>query len=611
MGRLGPTGRRDWRSMLPLAVLVLGLLTTAPFARAALQDPTSYRGWQVSGFDLKGVPAGLEGDLKKGLFLSGRSKFLFWKKYPYFSPDALQRDIDRTLLFLARNGFPSATAEAEFRPDPEDREVDVVLQVEAGPRVLVEENRVTTFPAALKKKAEKVLALEEGERYSDFKVEDRVARLLDILKEGGYAYGRVTTRLIHSDPTHVTVEFVVDAGEIHTFGPVRIQGVGRDLIEVAERYIAIDEGSRYSPKPIRRAGESLRLLDLFRQVRIEPEAVPGERIELVANLDERKMQSLNVGVGYWTEDQIRATLDYKHRNLLRAGRGVGLTADYSRFLQETTVSYWKPTLFHSRTRGSLTLRGRREAEPRYTLRTGEIELAATYLPSTVTTVRPSIVVAFFDLRIPSEEDSFEVPGPNLIAATFNWIRADMDDRLNPSRGHQASVRLEAGWPGFKNDRNYTLVEPEVAYFFPLLPGLVAASRIRLGLAGPMDNATSLLPNKRLYAGGAGSMRGTKRRRLGPLDAENRPIGGVAKVESTVELRFPIVWRFAGAVFVDAGQVWQRREDVRLKELRFAAGPGLSLRTPIGPVRGDVGFLLGPRSDAEGLAVFHVSIGTSF
>jgi outer membrane translocation and assembly module TamA len=141
--------------------------------------------------------------------------------------------------------------------------------------------------------------------------------------------------------------------------------------------------------------------------------------------------------------------------------------------------------------------------------------------------------------------------------------------------------------------------------------VVFATRLLLGLAEPTGESTDLLPNKRFYAGGASSMRGFARRKLGPLDATGAPIGGEAKLEASVELRFPMFWRIQGTAFADAGQVWLTRNDVTADNIEVAVGPGLWFATPVGPIRTDLGYRLTYHDTSQSRWAFHFSIGPAF
>jgi outer membrane protein assembly factor BamA len=74
------------------------------------------------------------------------------------------------------------------------------------------------------------------------------------------------------------------------------------------------------------------------------------------------------------------------------------------------------------------------------------------------------------------------------------------------------------------------------------------------------------------------------------DFEPRPLGGNFVVEGSVEARFPVWQQLFGAVFVDAGMVSQRTNPT-LPKKRTAVTPGFGFRyrSPVGPIRADIGF----------------------
>ena len=73
------------------------------------------------------------------------------------------------------------------------------------------------------------------------------------------------------------------------------------------------------------------------------------------------------------------------------------------------------------------------------------------------------------------------------------------------------------------------------------------------------------------------------------DFQPRPLGGNTVAEANVELRFPVWNRLSGAVFVDAGVVTQN-VDRSLPGSRAAITPGFGVRyrSPVGPIRVDIG-----------------------
>ena len=124
--------------------------------------------------------------------------------------------------------------------------------------------------------------------------------------------------------------------------------------------------------------------------------------------------------------------------------------------------------------------------------------------------------------------------------------------------------------------------------------------------------------KRFFLGGSNEMRGWGIYELSPLSASGEPIGGTSLFTATGEVRAPIVRRLRGALFVEAGNVWEQPWTMRLADLRYDAGAGLRFDTPFGLIRVDFGYQLRP---LEGLRIdgqpqtsrwrFNLGIGEAF
>lgn len=88
-----------------------------------------------------------------------------------------------------------------------------------------------------------------------------------------------------------------------------------------------------------------------------------------------------------------------------------------------------------------------------------------------------------------------------------------------------------------------------------------AMRFMAGIGHAYGNSVSLPFEKHFYGGGANSLRGWVARTVGPgtspmnTDFVIPNQSADMKMEANIEYRFPIFWKIAGAVFVDAGNIW--------------------------------------------------------
>lgn len=112
-----------------------------------------------------------------------------------------------------------------------------------------------------------------------------------------------------------------------------------------------------------------------------------------------------------------------------------------------------------------------------------------------------------------------------------------------------------------------------------------ATRILAGAGYAYGNSSALPFEKQFYSGGANSMRGWQSRALGPGLSEPNSLfiipsqTGDMKLEANMEYRFGLFWKIAGALFIDAGNVWTLQPDAVLDNFTesIAADWGTGIR----------------------------------
>ncbi len=94
-----------------------------------------------------------------------------------------------------------------------------------------------------------------------------------------------------------------------------------------------------------------------------------------------------------------------------------------------------------------------------------------------------------------------------------------------------------------------------------------------------------------------------------------PTGGNGVIVLNAELRASLFGALQGVVFIDAGNVFPSASDLAFRDLRGAAGFGFRYKSPVGPVRVDLGFKLDRRELVPGRlergSVLHISLGQAF
>jgi outer membrane protein insertion porin family len=235
------------------------------------------------------------------------------------------------------------------------------------------------------------------------------------------------------------------------------------------------------------------------------------------------------------------------------------------------------------------------------------------------------------------------PQVRLSTLSGSVIRDTRDDPLGPSRGELIGVDGDVAARFIGSEVGFTKLFTQ-GFLYRRLPGhrgVIFAGGARVGLATGFDRGVTqvdadgnpvlgpdgqpvveivndLPASERFFAGGDTSVRGYALDRLGTpetIDRNGFPLGGNAVIVLNAELRVP-VWKDLGVVgFVDAGNVFHRVGDFDFGEIRPTTGFGFRYRSPIGPIRVDLGFKLDrqtlPDGSFERLTALHISLGQAF
>jgi outer membrane protein assembly complex protein YaeT len=211
------------------------------------------------------------------------------------------------------------------------------------------------------------------------------------------------------------------------------------------------------------------------------------------------------------------------------------------------------------------------------------------------------------------------------AVTITAVRDRVNNLLDPSEGSLTTATLlhASRLVGSGSLYEFNRGEVEVARYYSIGRRTVFAWRARGGTILPRkvtlagQGVRYVPPDQRFYGGGPNSVRGYGRNELGPLAYFIRfrdsidvaatqaagdtvwrgvtkvPTGGNTAIILNAELRFPspiLAQRIRLGLFVDAGQVWERGEElVSISGMRVTPGAGVRIATPLGPVRIDAAY----------------------
>lgn len=620
--------------------------------------------YRVTGYELSGVTsipiAELQGSLRV-------------KEGQPFADASLSADVATIEEAYRLRGFASVRAQAsvDVPPPPPTGAVvpvTITIAVTEGVQTRVAEvdfgNATGVDPATLRAR----IVLRTGTLY----VPGRLAADRDIVQatyqDAGYTEASVdVTPRFSDDRTQVTLIFAIHEGPRIFVDRVQIVGNVRTPSEVIAREVRLKSGDPLSPSAIVESQRRLALLGLFRRVVIS-ELRHGDNLsDLEVTVEEAPPTTISYGGGVEgklrrvetpigiAQDQFalapRASFDIGRRNFFGKNRSINLstsiianrvglqpnsTSDTNLTEYRIVGTYREPRLFE--TPADAFINGTVEQQLRTGFSFSRRSVSATIGQKITQTISVTGSYQLQSTRVFNEEVS---PGDQLlIDRTFSQfllssfgatvIRDTRNDQVDPSAGNYASASIQVAAQRIGSAVGFvkSFFTAQLFRAVPHTPRIVFAGNARVGLAEGLTTITQdgvtaagqLPTSERFFAGGDTTNRGFALDTLGvrhfppqpgdTIDQNGFPIGGNGVVVMMGELRAPVHGGLGVVGFVDTGNVFARVSDIDLGAFRTAVGAGVRYRSPLGPLRFDVGVKV-HQQPGEGLTAWFVSFGQAF
>ena len=597
-------------------LFMLACLTCAPQVFAVqLEDLDSAREWRLGAVEIAGNVKLSRGDIDNVLLTQPRPWYRFWSALPIFDPVTFREDLERVRRLYESRGFYQTVVSYDLSLDKDGGPIRASIVVKEGPPVVVADVDVSVAGAAAA--FPERLPIATGDVFSEETYQRSEILLKQFYGEHGYAYVESERKAeIVLDSDQAFVAYRVDPGVPSVFGQTTIEGTQAVSPTIVRRELVYQEGESYLLKKLAETRDKLLALDLFSVVNVAPKETAEKPpiVPMEVRVTEKEPREIRFAIGYGSEDQFRAVLAWRHNNWLGDGRRLSILAKYSSLEASGILTFVQPYLFSPRSRGVVSLRHDRIDEESYLLQ------ATRFNPRLEHRFNDHLL-AFLGYRL--EHNQFTevddatvralggvethglISGPSL---GLTW--QTVDNLLDSTRGEIFNLSLDQAGAAWGGRYEFYRLSGEGKKYWTIGWETVFAARLKLGFADAIGAESNLPLSERLYAGGEKSVRGYGRRRLGPKSTANDPIGGLSLLEGSVELRRPLWQALGGAVFVDFCQVSRQAFEVPIDKLKFSAGFGLSYKTPLGPLRVDIGFPFSPPRGDRPFQV-HFSIGAAF
>ena len=581
-----------------------------------------------------------------------------------------------TELYRVR-GFATATVKPEISVLPPTREggqevrpVAVRLLVNEGPQVTVGDVELAGNEAIADIEITGLIGLRSGRPFYRPQLDADRDAIERVYRNQGFRNVRadVLTTLLE-DGRQLDVRWTIVEGARTVVDRVLISGNTRTSTDLIRREIALQPGSPLGDEAVTESQRRLAELGLFRRVRIqelrhagsvthdvliEVEEAPTTTIDYGGGLEAGRR--LRTGDDNQAEERIdiapRGFFQISRRNLWGKNRSVTLftrvslrprdpgteadpadTGGYGFNEYRVVGTFREPRVFGRP--GDLQLTGFLEQAIRssfnFSRRGVRLDFGRRFADAITVSGRYSFdYTKLFDVHIEPEDQLLIdrlFPQVRLSMLTGAVMRDTRNDVVDPERGTLTGVESAFALRALGSEVGFAKTSIQ-GFVYRRLPGarpFILAAGARVGVAVGFERVLEdgtvvddVPASERFFAGGASTVRGFVLDRLGTpetLDAQGFPAGGNGLVVVNVELRSPY-WKGLGGVgFFDTGNVFKYATDIRLRQLRPAAGFGVRYRSPLGPLRFDLGVNLDPEllptGDLERRMVFHISLGQAF
>jgi outer membrane protein assembly factor BamA len=402
-----------------------------------------------------------------------------------------------------------------------------------------------------------------------------------------------------------SIFFTIDQGPLCLCGPVGIQGLKSIRPWVVTRELAFKPGDTLTSKKIQTSIRNLYTTGLFTFVTITPQGAEGApRIgvavtPVAVTIDEAKSLTLDASLGYGTVDAFRTALGIAYGNVWSLGHTVSLNTATSRFGQRAELGYSLPWIFSHPVRVDASAYIERHEFNYHGLFEG---VRLSLAPQRTGPISSRLWVQYEKtVYIHTFNDTVVEPkNTRSVGLEFTF-----DGRRNfAKRKFGMLVNLFPEIAGLGGRSSYQYYRSTFNAHFYLAPtqGFEFSPSLSVGYArGYGGSAGSLPPQARSYIGTDG---------LAPVRGYAVSVNGGAftLVATPLDARFSIYKWIGVNAFVDGGHEWPDFRSARVGDMRWTAGPGISMRISIAQLRVDFPLYL---NGSRGFAPPWLSIENTF
>jgi len=560
--------------------------------------------------------------LKKQINLKEKT---IWRKQT-FTRRLLELDRLNLESFYIKQGYLHCTVKDSFSTHSNNL-VDVFFKINEGQMYILKDVIISGAESLSEKKILRLLDHKINAPYNPIQIHNGIKNILNEYANTGRPLTTITDSLeINND---IRLHLIIHESEPFYINQVTI--VNNKLVKEKpiRREIALQPGDLYSLKKIELSKRHIYETGLFSSVNIRLTDIDTVRnkVNLVVDVRELDMRYLGLDFGLGQDRGLRegrepytsleATGQWLNRNIGGRGSRLSLKAEGALNIDTESglsqprlsgeVTWIEPWLLGFRSSNSFTLFAETQSfdlEKNYYQTNYGGEIALIYQPERRLYLKTGVAPQVIESNSQSDYTKSEE-----VAVTLDFRRDDRDNFLFPKNGTYLALSGKIALVGGK-PADYYKLEPSFSQYFNILGPVVLAYRVKVGIMAPLRTGQPTPEYEKFYLGGSTSLRAWPDNKFEPDHID--PDGYNFKGLTSVEVRFPLFWLFGGEVFVDGGNLAGEPDFSEFfKTYRWNYGFGLTLATPLGPIRIDYAIKIPKENEKKQPGRFQLGIPYAF
>lgn len=580
---------------------------------------------RIAGINFIGNEQFSSSTLKDVIKSSEECWYCFITDYDKYDPDRLLVDEELLRKFYTSQGYADFDVKSSVAELSQDKKAFyITFTMEEGPRYNFGKiDFKSSLPGTNTNKFRKLITTDTGELYNAEEVESSIDAMVDELGNQGFAFVDIDPQLTRRpDGKTIDLTYNIQEGPRVYVERIDITGNVRTLDEVVRREFRLSEGDAYSTDKLRRTEQRLRNLGFFEDVKITNEqGTAPDKTKIKVDVKEASTGEVTLGAGFSSTDGALADIGIREKNLLGRGQELRLRGLFATERQQYDLGFTEPYFLGREVAAGfdlfkITQDFRQESSFDRNSDGGRLRMGYAVSEH----LKHNIRYSFEQTEITNVRDDAsrfvkDQEGTNVTSMIGQSLIYDRrDNSLDPTEGY--FMQLDTDVAGLGGDSKFFRPEVKSSVYYSVAPQWTTMVAGTAGYVIPLEDDVKI--QDRFFIGGK-TFRGFDNAGIGPRDiTTNDALGGNVYYVGTIEQSFPLGLPedlgFKGAVFMDAGSLWDvddtGPEVVDSSALRASIGFGIAWKSPFGPIRVDLAVPI-VKEDYDEDQLFQFNFGTRF